>query len=143
MKKYFLILTLLSLSGISWASSEADSACYHFVASQLEKNSRFNRVLLKAWRANLKVDIQCENRGRGLGALDPNLKKGDRVVTGWVDADVKVQVQPLDLRGGTLEKVSVKGQYGYSWDVEDSDFFDVEKLSYEKERLPQPAREER
>jgi len=33
------------------------------------------------------------------------------------------------------ENASVRGSYGFRWKVKDSNFFDVEKLTYEKEML--------
>jgi len=142
MRKFFITLVFLSLSVVSWASHDADGECYYAVVDQLKKNHKFGHVLVDAWRANLIVNIQCKKKEQNPRAPGPNVKEGDRVVTGWIDADVKVKVQPMDLRGGSLEKVSVRGSYGFRWKIKDSNFFDVEKLTYEKEILPEPAREE-
>ncbi|MBI3017192.1 MAG: hypothetical protein HYY62_04255, partial [Deltaproteobacteria bacterium] len=57
---------------------------------------------------------------------------------GSIDADITVTVRPLvggRPLGGTRENVHVEGAYGYLWDVEDSDFVDVDALEYHKSGL--------
>ena len=142
MKKLFVILLGFFLISPLWAEEDkADTECYEFVNSLLKQSPKFQNLLPDAWITNLVVDIQCENKGHAYGALPSDPKKWDQIITGSVDADITITVRPLTASpkghplGGTRETVHVEGHYGYRWQIEDSNFFDVTTLNYQKSNI--------
>ncbi len=137
MKKISLIFLSVFLVTPLWAGNK-DDACYKRVRDLLQRTSQFQNLLPEAWTANVSVNISCENKGRAYGVLDPNVKKGDRVGSGSVNADIVLTVRDLvdgcSFRG-TRETIHVEGFYGEYYQIEDSDFFEVSKINYTNDRL--------
>lgn len=138
MKKSFMMMMLSFFISSSLWAGDKNTDCYRSVTEALKKSPQFNFVLPDAWKANVVVDIKCINRGHAFGALPPGIKKGDTVYSRNIDADVEVTVRPLINGiplGGTEERVKVQGSAGYKYDIENSDFFDVDVFNYEKANL--------
>ncbi len=134
---------VLFVSGSLLAESRRDRECYDMVRGYLLESAQFGSVLpdLDVKPSTPRnVTVQCENNSKGLGALDPNVKTGDRVATLLVDANVTLTIQPVvpghGPLGGTQETVEVRGLSGYVYGAKEGiRFLDVDAFSYQKNGL--------
>ena len=137
-----MVMTLVVTAPLFAKGKKTDknAECYERVKGWLNLTPQFNYVLPDAWPQGMEeVTVNCTDRSRGLGALPPDLKPGDKVTTLMVDATVVIHIQPrVQGRplGGFEERVNVTGDVGYVYGREDDNtYFDLVELSYRKTDL--------
>ena len=135
MKKIAFIVVGIMLSvSLGWAASEEDLRCYEHVASLTALDSKFDRVLPQRWQDTGARDMSCMDRRRSMGLVFDGTKRGEKVSGGSLDATIMlitgdVEVEKAEVRHILIE---VEGTYGHLYEVENSNYIDIDSFSYRK-----------
>ena len=130
---------MLSTHVYAGNKGESDQACFNRVANLLQLSPEFNNMFpLEELSQNQDREVKCTSTSTKFGLLNLDREKGDRVYSGSTSADIVLVVRPLVNGmplGGTQINVHVAGRTGSVAGIEDSDFFEVSNLSYNKSYL--------